>query len=101
MPGLSCRLTYPKGINKKTIGQIKQTEGLNPDFPIEYDIASQRILREIGDEKDIDLVKKYDDMFLFFQELQKRGIKKEQFMAGNPPKDIDKNAIAAWYDFYK
>ncbi|MCK7503245.1 MAG: hypothetical protein MZV70_03490 [Desulfobacterales bacterium] len=61
-------------INKKTIGGIKQAEGLNPDFPVEYDISSQRILKMVGDDADIELVKKYDDMFKFYQELVNRGI---------------------------
>lgn len=88
-------------INKKTIGTIKQTEGLNPDFPMDYDISSQRILKMVGDESDIELVKKYDDMFKFYQELVNRGIDKATFMKMEAPADIDKNTIAYWYDFYK
>lgn len=91
---------YPK-INKKTIAQIKQTENVNPDFPIEYDIAVNRILSDVGEPGDADTVKKYDDMFQFFQELKKRGIDKAAFMAMEPPPSIDRNTVAYWFDFYK
>ena len=96
--GLSAK--YAGKINKKTIAQIKQVEGLNPDFPMEYDLARHRVLENVGDEADAELIAKYDEMFRFFNERLLGKVKKEEFLAKDIP-GIDKNAVAAWYDFYK
>jgi hypothetical protein len=101
--GLTAK--YPK-INKKNIDQIRQSDNLNPDMPVEYDIAKQRILGNVSDDKDVKLVSDYDEAKRFFIDNLMGKTTYADFL--NSPtgalfkkKGLDIGTLKFWFDLYR
>jgi len=67
-------------LNKKNVEQVRQTEGINLDYPLEYDVSSQRILGGVGDEADAKLVEDYDGLRKYFEEVLRGKMKFDDFI---------------------